>query len=337
MRPRLVPRSVRVVALVGVVAFVVVSYAERQRMAGSAIVPDAPGAAASRVDADRLIADVKTLADPMLSGRLTGSGGSRRARAFLLERFRQLGLEPVNGVVEQTFSFTHRGVTGLVRPTRPVSRQFDRAANVMGMLRGTAEPERFVLVTAHYDHLGVRDGKVYPGADDNASGVAGMLAAAAWFAEHRPRRSIAFVAFDGEEQGLQGARHFVQYPPFELKRIDAVVNLDMIGRGDANTLVVAGTYYHPWLKRIVAEASHGRQITVVFGHDRPFLTAANVEDWTQSSDHGPFHDAGIPFLYFGVEDHADYHQPTDTVEKIPVPFFVEAANLVIETVRRLAT
>jgi Zn-dependent M28 family amino/carboxypeptidase len=306
-------------------------------MAGSAIAPDAAPAAASRVDAGRLIADVKTLADPMLSGRLTGSGGSRRARAFLLERFRELGLHPVNGVVEQTFSFTHNSIPGLVLPSRPFKRQFDGATNVMGMLQGSTEPDRFILVTAHYDHLGVRDGKVYPGADDNASGVAGMLAAAAWFSEHRPRRSIVFVAFDGEEQGLQGARHFVQNPPFELKRIDVVVNMDMIGRGEANTLVVAGTHFHPWLRPVVADAAHGRQITVVFGHDRPFVAAAHVEDWTQSSDHGPFHDAGIPFLYFGVEDHADYHHPTDTVEKIPVPFFVEATNLVIETVRRLAT
>ena len=336
MRWPTVRRSIRSIALVGVVAFVVLTYAERQRMMGSAIRPDAAPGVASRVDTGRLMADVTALAHPALSGRLTGSGGGRRARAFLLERFRQLGLQPVHGTVEQKFSFTHRTAAGLVLPSRPFRQQFEDAANVMGMVEGAAEPDRYILVTAHYDHLGVRDGHVYAGADDNASGVAGLLAAAGWFTAHRPRRSIVFVGFDGEEQGLRGASHFVRNPPLDLARIDAVVNMDMIGRGDANTLVVAGTYYHPRLRQIVADAAHGRRITVVFGHDRPFVAAANVEDWTQSSDHGPFHDAGIPFLYFGVEDHADYHQPTDTVEKIRVPFFVEATNLVIETVRRLA-
>ena len=336
MRRRFVPRSICVMAIVAVIAFFAITYLERQRMAGSAIAPDSPRASASRVVPAQLMEDVKALTQPQLAGRLTGSEGSRRARAFILERFERLGLKPVNGVREQKFSFTHHSLKGLILPSRPYRQPYPEATNVMAMVEGTDQPDRFVLLTAHYDHLGIRDGQVYHGADDNASGVAGMLAAASWFAQNPPKRSIVFVAFDGEEQGLRGARYFVQHPPLDLKRIVAVVNLDMIGRGDTNTLVVAGTYYHPGLKQIVADAAHGRQITIVFGHDRPFVAAANVEDWTYSSDHGPFHAAGVPFLYFGVEDHADYHEPTDTAEKIPVTFFVEASNLVLESVRRLA-
>jgi hypothetical protein len=305
-------------------------------MVGSAIAPDSPRATTSEVDAEQLMRDVHALARPEMGGRLTGSDGSRRARAFILERFQQLGLQPVNGVREQKFSFTHHSLTALVLPSRPYKQPYPDATNVMAMIEGTDEPDRFVLLTAHYDHLGVRDGQVYPGADDNASGVAAMLAAASWFAEHRPKRSVVFIAFDAEELGLRGARHFVQHPPFDLKRILSVVNLDMIGRGDANTLVVAGTYYHPHLRNVMAESAHGRQITVVFGHDRPFVGVPNVENWTHASDHGPFHDAGIPFLYMGVEDHADYHEPTDTADKIPVRFYVEATNLVLNTVRQLS-
>jgi Zn-dependent M28 family amino/carboxypeptidase len=114
------------------------------------------------------------------------------------------------------------------------------------------------------------------------------------------------------------------------------VNLDMIGRGDVNTLVVSGTHHYPHLKDPVVDAARGRSITVVFGHDRHMLQAARVEDWTHAADHGPFHDAGIPFRYFGVEDHADHHEPTDTADTIPVPFYVEAATLVVHTVERLA-
>ena len=142
-----------------------------------------------------------------------------------------------------------------------------------------------------------------------------VLAAARWFRAHPPRQSVLFVAFDGEEQGLQGARQFVANPPVQLDRVSTVVNMDMIGRGDKNVLFVAGTHHYPELKPAVEDAAKGRPIAVTFGHDQPGLRQG--EDWTQSSDHGPFHAARVPFLYFGVEDHPDYHKPTDTADKIP--------------------
>ncbi len=202
------------------------------------------------------------------------------------------------------------------------------------MIPGRDQRDAFVLVTAHYDHLGIRGGATYPGADDNASGVSALLAIAAWFASNPPAQSIVFVAFDGEEQGLQGARHFVAKPPIDLRRITAIVNMDMVGRGDKKVLFVAGTHQNPHLKAAVSDAAAGRTLTVTFGHDRPGVQPG--DDWTQSSDHGPFHNAGVPFLYFGVEDHADYHKPTDTSDRIPAAFHLEATELVLDTVRRLA-
>jgi Zn-dependent M28 family amino/carboxypeptidase len=243
---------------------------------------------------------------------------------MIVDRFRELGLKPVNGSYVHTFSF--------VESRRGGSREFPDAANVIGMVAGTRDPASFVVLSAHYDHLGVRNGATYPGADDNASGVAAMLSLAGWFSAHPPARSILLVAFDGEEQGLQGARHFTARPPVDLKRITAVVNLDMIGRGDKNTLFVAGTRHYPALEPIVREAARGRALVVAFGHDG----GSAGEDWTNSSDHGPFHAAGVPFLYFGVEDHADYHKPTDTAEKIPRAFYLEATRLVLDVVARLA-
>jgi Zn-dependent M28 family amino/carboxypeptidase len=289
-------------------------------------------AAPARADADRLMSDVRTLSGPAFEGRRTGTEGNRRARDFIVQRFRDLKLDPLNGTYEHAFT--------LARPTResgasPSGSDAVEAVNLAAVIRGSAEPDRFTLVSAHFDHLGVRNGRVHPGADDNASGVAGLLAVASFFAAHHPRRSILLVAFDAEEQGLQGAARFVTHPPVDLTRIASVVNLDMIGRGDANTLYVAGTHHYPQLKPAVLEAARGRRIVVAFGHDRPKTEAPKVQDWTHSSDHGPFHDAGIPFLYFGVEDHADYHKPTDTADRIPRVFFTEAVNLVIDVVARL--
>jgi hypothetical protein len=300
--------------------------------AGSDQRASAPAAVAT-IDVQQLMADVRTLSGPEFEGRLTGTAGNERARAFIVRRFRDLGLEPVAGAHDQTFFVTRRA-----RATVTTDPEADagRATNVMAVIRGTAERDRFTLLSAHFDHLGRRNREMYPGADDNASGVAGLLAAAAWFTRHPPRRSILLVAFDAEEQGLQGSRYFVKNPPVDLGTIVHVINLDMIGRGDSNTLWVAGTHHYPALKPSVSEASRGRRIHVAFGHDRPDPQAGVRHDWTHLSDHGPFHAAGIPFLYFAVEDHADYHKPTDTADKIPPAFYAEAVALVIDVLERLA-
>jgi Zn-dependent M28 family amino/carboxypeptidase len=281
----------------------------------------------SRIDADRLFDDVRTLSQPAFEGRLTGTPGNHKAQAFILARFRALGLEPIvpgpsGPAYEQPFGFGER---------------FPDAKNLMGVVTGSSEPTRFTALTAHFDHLGVRGGSIYPGADDDASGVAAMLAAAEYFSHHRPRRSILFIAFDGEEEGLRGSTFFIAHPPVPLKAIALDVNLDMVSRGDRNELVVAGTYFSPELKDPLAAAASQRHLTLVFGHDRPASVQGNgpggnadKDNWTNASDHGPFHQAGIPFLYFGVEDHPDYHRPTDTADKIPRVFFVEAANLILD-------
>jgi hypothetical protein len=285
-------------------------------------------APATRIDADRLVRDLQALASPEFEGRLPGSAGSLKAQALIAARFKDLGIRPVNGSYQQTFSFSQAPGGG--KPMAP------DATNLMGLVSGTVHPQSFIVVSAHYDHLGVRDGQTYHGADDNASGVAALLAIAAWFAAHPPRRSVLFVAFDAEEQGLLGAKHFIRNPPIPLDRIAVAVNMDMIGRGDANRLFVAGTYQNPSLKPMVGDAAKGSSLRVAFGHDKPSALASRMDDWTNLSDHGAFHAAGIPFLYFGVEDHADYHKPSDTADKIPRRFFQEAAELILETVRRLA-
>ena len=106
----------------------------------------------------------------------------------------------------------------------------------------------------------------------------------------------------------------------------------MVSRNDANEIFAAGTYHTPWLKPIVEDVQRRSAVKILFGHDRPIVKAGGVEDWTSQSDHGVFHDAGIPFLYFGVADHADYHQPTDTADKVNPQFFGDVADTIVEAV-----
>jgi Zn-dependent M28 family amino/carboxypeptidase len=283
-------------------------------------------AAAPAVDRAQLLADVRTLASPEFAGRATGTEGSAKAQAYLAQRMKDLGLQPFGGAYEQKFSFTARARKG-----QAAGKEYPNAVNLIGFLRGTSAPDRYLVISAHYDHLGVRDGKTFFGADDDASGVAAVLAAAAWFKAHPPAHSVIFALFDGEELGLQGAKRFVSALPVPKEQVAMNLNLDMVSHNDKNEIYVSGTYHYPQLKRFADEAAGRSAVKVQFGHDKPAAIAAGVEDWTQSSDHGPFHAAGIPFLYFGVEDHADYHKATDTFEHINQDFFVRAAGLIVDT------
>jgi len=288
------------------------------------------GRPAPQVDSARLLDDVRLLASSDMGGRRTGSDGSRKAQAFLQTRFAALGLKPFGAAYAKPF-----GIKAPVTPGPPYASASAAAVNVIGHIAGSARPERFIVVSAHYDHLGIKNGTLYPGADDNASGVAAMLAIAAWFRDHPPRHSIVFAAFDGEELGLQGARAFLATLPFAKAQLALNLNLDMVSHNDVNQIYVAGTSYSPQLAPLVAQAAARSSVDVKFGHDRPQLRTDAAEDWTHASDHGPFHDAGVPFLYFGVEEHAHYHAPSDTFEHINQRFFIRVASLLVDVAATL--
>jgi hypothetical protein len=266
-----------------------------------------------------LLRDVEILSHDSMEGRRAGTEGIARARRFLVEQFAARGLTAVGGRTIQAFELaTGGGVESL-------------GTNVMGAVTGTEIPDRFIVVTAHYDHLGIRDGEIYNGADDNASGTAALLALASRFSRSPLRHSLIFVAFDGEEVGLRGARAFVSSPPVPLDSVVLNVNLDMVSRSRAGELYAAGTYHYPYLAELVAEVADRGAVTVLTGHDRPGLPPG--DDWTTASDHGPFHEAGVPFLYFGVEDHDGYHRPSDTFENITPEFYMSAVEVILDFIR----
>ena len=303
--------DVLVALLVGATSFV--NCARDQADARSRFTQDRPS-----LDTVQLLADVALLAADSLEGRLVGSPGNSVARGMIVERFTQLGLSPFGVDFTTSFAVQRNGVslTGV---------------NAVGYIEGNSDPDRYIVITAHYDHLGIRAGEIYNGADDNGSGTAALFALAAYFTDHRPRNSMIFLAVDAEEGGLTGARAFVSAPPVSLERIAANINMDMISHSD-DELYVAGTYHYPFLKPYVDRIGETANVTLMFGHDSPDL---GDNDWTGASDHAPFHEAGIPFLYFGVEDHPDYHRPTDVFDNINQEFYVSAANAILRVVLEL--
>lgn len=330
MKTRRVTRRIVVLSIVatGVIWFQVAGRFEASRIDDQRESRPATQARAAslRVDSDRLMEVVTTLSDPKFEGRAAGSPGGIAARAWVLERFKAIGLQPVSGSHVFPFTFTRMTAKGRVDGS---------GANVVGQCVGTDTKAPIFVVSAHYDHLGVRDGVIHPGADDNASGVAVMMAVAEYCRKTPFRRTVVFAAFDAEEAGLQGAKVFVASPPFPKERIVLNVNLDMVSRNDKREIFIAGTYPWPQLQAPLEQVAKRAPITVLFGHDKPVAIAGGVDDWTNQSDHGPFNAAKIPFVYFGVEDHADYHKPTDTADKINRGFFVDVAETVLDAVLQL--
>jgi len=264
----------------------------------------------------QLLKDVEILSSDAYQGRKTGTKGAEMARAYIIERFQKLGLKsyPQNVNYAQEFTFNSRGGAKV------------NGTNIIGYIPGKGT--NVIVVSAHYDHLGVLKDEVFNGADDNASGTAGLMKIAAYFAKNKPNNTIIFAAFDAEEMGLQGAKAFVANPPVNINTIAIDLNMDMISHSDRGELYVAGTFKYPNLKKHVDTTR--KDIKIILGHDDPQL---GHDDWTNQSDQGAFNAKNIPFLYFGVEDHKDYHKATDEYSTITKQFFSNAANAVLEVVK----
>lgn len=277
-------------------------------------------ARAAAVDTAMVMADVRALAADSMEGRAAGSEGGARARRYIVRRLEEIGVDPLADGYAMPFTFERGDET------------ID-AVNLVARVAGRSPDGPVMVITAHYDHVGVQGGEIYNGADDNASGVAGLLEIARRLVAEPPEHTVILAALDAEEMGLRGAREFVASPPVPLERIAVVVNLDMIARGDRGELYAAGAYHYPFLRPLLEEVAAQAPVSLLLGHDSPDLGPA--QDWTLLSDHGAFHQAGVPFVYFGVEDHPDYHSPTDDVEKIDPQFLRGAIETVMAAVRRL--
>lgn len=259
------------------------------------------------------------LADDALEGREAGTRGGRAAAKYIAEQFGRLGLlgGGVDGGYEQPFGAEMR--------------------NVVGVLRGADARlgAEYVVLGAHYDHVGYGTAKtsrgpiglVHNGADDNASGVAAMLevAEALTLLPAPPRRSIFFIAFDAEEKGLLGSRHWTAHANPPIDQCAAMVNLDMVGRLRDDRLGVFGARSARGWRRLVGEANQDVALALDF-------------NWMlkDHADHWPFYVAGVPVLMLHTGLHDDYHRPSDDVERLEPAGMSRVGRLTFELVCRLA-
>nr|WP_298994103.1 M28 family peptidase [uncultured Polaribacter sp.] len=291
------------------------------------------------INSEELLQNLKELSDDSYRGRLFSSPEGAKARKFIVEKFKDAGLQPINGEYEHEFSATlkkkqRQDLFPIKKnPLDDYSNVPDTTVvggNAFGILNG--ETNKTIVITAHYDHLGVINEKIYNGADDNASGISALFTIAKYFKNKPTKHNLVFAAVDAEEVGSLGADYFLKNFN-NRENIVLNVNLDMIAHSDYDPeLFGSGLYHYPDL-RDPLEDVHSEKIMFLFGHDDP--NNREQADWTFSSDHKVFYRSNIPHMYFGVPDHKDYHRYTDTYATINEAFFIEAVKVIIQSIENL--
>ncbi len=300
-----------------------------------------PGSGTGSADAARMLDRVRALSAPEMEGRGPGTQGLEKTAAYITQAFREAGLQPAgNGDPKDPASWMQvftpsEAQGGGIRPAEGTKWGAVQLRNVIGILPGKAGsgkdaqsggPE-VVVIGAHYDHLGrTEQGEVYPGADDNASGIAVLLEVASELKSAGPfERGIVFVAFSGEEEGTLGSRFYTEAPPVPLAQTAAMLNLDTVGRMEGKKLYVFGSGSSPQFAMMLRGINMGAGFELVTPPSGPF-----------ASDQIPFYEKGIPVLHFFTGPNPDYHKPTDTLDKINAGGMAALADFVGEAAAFLA-
>ncbi len=267
---------------------------------------------------------IKTLSSDSMQGRGTGSDGERMATSYIESQFKRLKLQPKgdNKSYQQTFEFKS-GTHGTGQP--------GQAHNIVAYLDNGGE--NTVIIGAHYDHLGMGNdggsldanpqGKIHNGADDNASGVAGVLELARYFKKNtmKEKNNFLFICFSGEELGLYGSKYFSEHPTIDFAKVNFMINMDMVGRLDTkNGLSVSGS----------GTSAHWETLLKKLSTDE--LPIKTDSSGMGPSDHTSFYLKNIPVLHFFTGSHSDYHKPSDDWDKINYDGESKVLALVIKVI-----
>jgi hypothetical protein len=218
--------------------------------------------------------------------------------------------------------------------------------NIIACMRGEKFPQEAIVISAHYDHLGVKDSLIYRGADDNASGTAAVMEIARVFAlaaseGYRPHRSIIFLNVSGEEKGLLGSAYYTSHPLFPLKQTIADINIDMIGRTDVHydslgiskyIYIIGSDISQPLFDLTEKINSSDTQLQLNFKYNNK----EEPNQFYRRSDHYNFIKHNVPAIFFFSGTHTDYHKPSDTPDKINTDLLILRAHLIFQTAWKLA-
>lgn len=273
------------------------------------------------------------IAGTEMEGRNAGTEGEVRAGNYISNYYKELGINGPNGQYFQ------------IIPGETFSRVKGEMRNVMGFIEGSEKPEEIVVISAHYDHDGIKNGQLYPGADDDGSGTVAVMEIGRILREAekkgiKPKRSVLLLHVSGEEKGLLGSKYYSDNPIFPLANTIANVNIDMIGRVDNDhneatrdfVYVIGSEMLSSDLHKAVLAANEGLGIDL----DMRYNTPDDPNRFYYRSDHYNFAKHNIPSVFFFNGVHADYHKPSDTPDKIEYDLLTRRTKLAFNTVWKLA-
>jgi hypothetical protein len=281
---------------------------------------------AQKIEPEKIKEHIKLLASDELEGRNTGSEGEKKANDYIEKQFKALKLLPKGEKgFDQSFTFKS-GVHGTGTE--------GTAQNIIGYIDNGAE--NTIIIGAHYDHLGLGNdgssldanpkGKIHNGADDNASGTAGVIELARYFQKNKKKEknNLLFICFSGEELGLYGSKYFTEHATIDLGKVTYMINMDMIGRlPESKNLSVSGSgtsaVWEPVLKKL--------------SNDKVIIKTDS--SGMGPSDHSSFYVKNIPALHFFTGSHSDYHKPTDDWDKINYEGEADVLNVIVKLIDEL--
>lgn len=293
---------------------------------------------ANTITATELKEHLMVFAGDTMQGRMTGTEGQKRAAEYLRNFYQEIGVPAPTG---QPDYYQEIPATYFTRMEEPAGSE-----NVVAFIEGTEKPEEVIVLSAHYDHVGMReDGTIYNGADDDGSGTTSMLEIAEAFIKAKedgkgPKRSILFLHVTGEEIGLYGSRYYTENPLYPLANTVTNLNIDMIGRIDPdkkdspNYIYLIGSDKLSQELHDVSEAVNKEYIGLEL--DYTYNDENDPNRFYYRSDHYNFAKNNIPIIFYFNGVHEDYHKPTDTPDKIEYELMAKRAQLIFQTAWEVA-
>jgi Peptidase family M28 len=270
------------------------------------------------------------IADDNMEGRNTGEPGQKRAGEYLINEYKKNGISFPKGASD----FYQKVPSDFMK--RGFAPKLNDSENIWAFIEGSEKPEEIIVISAHYDHVGMKNGEVFNGADDDGSGTVALLEIAQAFNEAKkqgfgPKRSILFLHVTGEEHGLHGSRYYSENPLFPIENTVADINIDMIGRRDTlhpktnNYIYVIGSDRLSSELHTINEEVNAKYTQLEL--DYKYNDRKDPERIYFRSDHYNFAKKGIPAIFFFNGIHADYHQSSDTPDKIEYDALAKRAQL----------
>lgn len=293
----------------------------------------------NEITKESLKTNLYIVASDEMEGRDTGSKGQKKAGDYLISQYKKAGIAFPKGASD----YYQRIPASFLNAKR--NENLPDSENIWAYIEGSEKPEEVLVISAHYDHIGIKNGEINNGADDDGSGTVAVLEIAKAFQKakkdgHGPKRSILFLHVTGEEHGLHGSRFYSENPLFPIANTITDVNIDMIGRRDSihkdsnNYVYIIGSDYLSTDLYNICEKANKNFININL--DYTFNDRKDPNRFYYRSDHYNFAKKGIPsvFLFNGV--HADYHKPTDTPDKIEYDALAKRAQLAFAIAWELA-